>query len=585
MSDTTLQDIKDRINIVEFLGSYITVKKAGGNFKAVCPFHNEKSASLMISPQKQIWHCFGCGEGGDIFGFLMRYENIEFKEALKILATKAGVALPQYRAENKAESDEKEILLKINAFAAEFFHQIMLKEPVAKPAREYLQKRGLKPETIKKWKVGFAPDEFHALEFALAKKKVGKEHLVKAGVSAKNERGQIYDRFRGRITFPIFNYYGEPVGFSARILAGDAKQAKYINSPETAIYHKGKVLFGLNYAKEAIRKQDEAIIVEGQMDCIAAHQAGFTNTVASSGTALTDLQLSALGRLTRNLKFCFDTDQAGVIATRRAVEQYLGKDFTIRIIVFSGAKDPDELIQKNPESWQTAVQNAPLFLDYYLEKSFEQFNPTSVQEKKKIAQELLPLLSRLTDPVEMEHYVNMLASKLETSVSALQAALNRLRKPDLSRTAPQTQHVTLITKPTSPTEKELLGALLLFEDFRQRVLEEAVIEDFESLEIRALLGPWFKRTGPLPPPETPLAKEGIFMVESQQAESPTPEAYRRQLDRSFALLRLNAIKRQQKSITLEIKRAEGAKQPAKVAELTKLFSQLAQLRVAYEKQL
>ncbi len=580
-----MQEIKERINIVEFIGGYIGVKKAGGNFRAVCPFHSEKSPSLMISPQKQIWHCFGCGEGGDIFGFLMRYENIEFKEALKILAQKAGVNLPQYKGLSKTESDEKDLLLKINAFAAEYYHQILLKQIFAKPAREYLEGRGLTLETIKKWKIGFAPDGFHSLEQALAKKGVDKNHLIKAGVSAKNENGQIYDRFRGRITFPVFNYYGEAVGFSARILAVNAKAAKYINSPETEIYHKGKVLFGLNFAKEAIRKNDEAIIVEGQMDCITAHQAGFANTVASSGTALTDIQLAQLGRLTRNLKFCFDADQAGILATRRAVEQYLGKDFTIRIIVFAGAKDPDELIQTNPSAWEAAVKDASLFLDFYVEKAFQGYNPASVQNKKQIAENLLPLLSRLADPLELEHYVSKISSLMEISPAALTAAIEKSKQAKKVNTQSGVKQVALTVRPVSALEKELLGAVLNFEDFAKRVKAEAGAEDFESLEIRQLLEPWFKGGGSLPSADDPLAKEGVFMVESQLAESPSPEAYQRQLDRSFALLRLNAIKRQQKSLAHEIKRAEGNKNSAQVGELTKLFLQLAQTRMTYEKQL
>lgn len=326
MNDPILQDIKDRLNIADIIAGYIQLKKAGVNFKAPCPFHNEKTPSLIVSPQKQIWHCFGCGEGGDVFSFVKKIENLEFKDTLKLLAEKAGVKLPSFRPENKQLQDEKELLLRINNFASRFYHQALVKESLGKVALEYLQKRGLSYETIKKWQIGFAPDEFHILEKALLAKKVSPEHMVKAGVCAKNERGQIYDRFRGRITFPIFNYLGEVVGFSARILVDDAKSAKYINSPETSIYSKSQILFGLNFGKEMARKKDEVVVVEGQMDCIAAHQAGFFNTVASSGTALTLGQLNLIGRLTKNLKFCFDSDQAGQNASRKAGELALANN-------------------------------------------------------------------------------------------------------------------------------------------------------------------------------------------------------------------------------------------------------------------
>jgi DNA primase len=288
MNNPILQEVKDRLNIADIIAGYIPIKKAGVNFKALCPFHHEKTPSLQISPQKQIWHCFGCGEGGDAFGFVMKYENIDFKEALKLLADKAGVKLPEYRPADPKEQSERELLLRINDFAARFYHEILIKNQLGAAALEYLKNRGLTEGTINQWQIGFAPEDFHVLERALAQKKVSAQDLVLAGVSAKNERGQIYDRFRGRITFPIFDYFGNAVGFSARILIDDGKSAKYVNSPETSVYSKSKILFGLNFAKETIRKQDEAVVVEGQMDCISLHQGGFKNVVASSGTALTE---------------------------------------------------------------------------------------------------------------------------------------------------------------------------------------------------------------------------------------------------------------------------------------------------------
>jgi DNA primase len=258
MADQAIQQIRDRLDIVDVLGGYIQVKRAGTNFKASCPFHHEKSPSLVISQPKQIWHCFGCGEGGDIFGFVMRYEKLEFKEALKLLAQKAGVELAAYKQNPQAHA-EKELAIRINMFAAKFYHQI-LKTPSGKEAAEYLAKRKLTPSTITEWQIGYSPNDFGALRDALIAKKVSVDSLVKAWVAGKNERGNIYDRFRDRITFPIQNFAGDIVGFSARQLHDSEQGGKYINSPETIIYHKSEVLFGLFQAKSAIRDADAVVV-------------------------------------------------------------------------------------------------------------------------------------------------------------------------------------------------------------------------------------------------------------------------------------------------------------------------------------
>ncbi|MEK7161826.1 MAG: DNA primase, partial [Patescibacteria group bacterium] len=368
MPDTILQEIKDRLDIVDVISGYIPVRKAGMNFKAPCPFHNEKTPSLIISPQKQIWHCFGCGEGGDVFGFVIKYENLDFKDALKLLAGKAGVTLPQYQPQDKGAVDEKELLLRINNFAARYYHEVLTTSSAGRPALGYLKARGLTDGTIKQWQIGYAPEEFHFLEQALVKKKVALNDLVKAGVSAKNERGQIYDRFRGRVTFPICNYFGDVVGFTARILHEDGKSAKYINSPETAIYNKSKTLFGLNFAKEVIRKKDEMVIVEGQMDCISLHQAGFNNVIASSGTAYNEsaVDFTSARRLSKNVKLCFDSDLAGQMALKKTGEMLLRQGFRVKVVTLIAAKDPDELVRKSPWLWDKAVSAAVWFLDYYI---------------------------------------------------------------------------------------------------------------------------------------------------------------------------------------------------------------------------
>lgn len=576
MADQVLQDIKDRLNVNEVISGYIPIKKSGTNFKAVCPFHNEKSPSLMISPQKQIWHCFGCGEGGDVFGFVMRYENLDFKEALKLLADRAGVKLPQYQKADPREREEKEILLRINNFAARFYHEILINDKRGLAALEYLKNRSLTPATIKQWQIGFAPEDFHVLEQALATKKVSPEQLVKAGVSAKNERGQIYDRFRGRITFPIFDFFGEVVGFSARVLKDDANSAKYVNSPETVLYSKSKVLFGLNFAKNSIRKSDEAVIVEGQMDCIAAHQAGFDNVVASSGTALTLEQLALLGRLTKNLKFCFDADSAGQEAGRRAGELALRRGFRLKLIVLKNVKDPDELIKKSPGLWEKAVKEAVWFLDYHINLALTQAPEDPVAQMHYLTRQVMPLVGFIEDPLEQDHYVRQLTEKFRISERVVRQQIKPQTVTAVAQMPAQAK------APTFGLEKEVFGGMLMYTEYKSQVLKQAVLEDFESPEIRFLLEPLFSDSQSLDSHST-VAKEALFMVESQLDElQGNSVAHNRELLKSFGQLKLNSIKRQQQKLNIEIQKAEGAKSSEQLGQLKNKAAQLAAQRMQFE---
>lgn len=598
MNDPILQEIKDRLNITDVIGGYIQLKKAGANFKAPCPFHSEKTASFMVSPQKQIWHCFGCGEGGDIFGFVKKFENLEFREVIKLLAEKAGVKLPQYRPPDPKVQSEKELLLRINNFAARFYHQILIKEEAGKEALEYLKNRGLNSKTIEQWQIGFAPENFHALEQALAKKQVSTQDLVKAGVSVKNEKGQIYDRFRGRITFPIFNYTGEVVGFSARILkngqearpstsSGQAfnPPAKYINSPETLIYSKGQILFGLNFAKEAVRKKDEAVIVEGQMDCISAHQAGFANTVATSGTALTAQQFTALGRQTKNLKFCFDSDSAGQNASRRAGELALKQGFRLKIIKLEKAKDPDELIKKSPGLWEKAVGEAEWFLDQQMALAQSKFENDPVAQKHYLSQEVVPLLGSIQDPLEQDHYVHQLVEKFNISERVVREEIKRYQSAKPGESANTTSAKPSSALKANVLEKEILGGMLVYEDFFADKQAQLEAEEFEDYEIKLLIKELLKNPKILTAVKSgTLAKEAIFMVESQLDDlEGNEQAFKRQLSKTFALFKINAIKNKQQRLTFEIKRVEATGDKNKLGELNKEFAELSKLRMEFEK--
>jgi DNA primase len=591
MTDQVLQDIKDRLDIVEVIGSYIPLKKSGTNFKAVCPFHNESTASLMVSPQKQIWHCFGCGEGGDVFGFVMRYENIEFREALKMMAERAGIELPAFQRPANAPPDISGELIRVNNFAAKFYHQV-LRSPAGDAALKYLHDRGLTEATLDQWQIGFAPDDFHALERALAQKQVKPELMVQAGVSVKNDNGQVYDRFRNRITFPIFNYFGEVAGFTARILSSDDKQqAKYVNSPETDIYNKSRILFGLNFAKESIRKKDEVVVVEGQLDVIQAHQAGFTNVVASSGTALTEQQLVMLGRLTKNLKFCFDADTAGSNATRRAGELALQQGFRLKIINLKNVKDPDDLIRQSPGLWQKAVHEAVWFIDFYLERASTGFEAGSVEQKHYLSEEVLPLLRFIADPLEQDHYIHSLSTDFMVSESVIR---EQLKKTSPFPAAARAVSLPPPAPPGTPgavaavLEKQVVGGLLSVPDFLAFVREQGLDDDeisnpnLRQLARTALEGTLVESAVN----QDTLAKEAVFMVESELDNLNNNElAFLRELKKSLFMLKLNDIKRRQQELTVEIKKAEDQKNPSKIEELNKKFAHLATLRVQVETQL
>jgi DNA primase len=581
MPDQILQDIKDRLNVADIIAGYIPIKKAGVNFKAVCPFHNEKTASLVISPQKQIWHCFGCGEGGDIFGFVIKYENLEFRDALKLLADKAGVKLPEYRPHDENEVNEQEQLYRINDFAARYYHEILLKDKRGSQALDYLKNRGLTDGTIKQWQIGFAPDDFHALERALVAKKVSLSDALKAGVISKNERDQMYDRFRGRVTFPIFNYFGRIVGFTARILNDDGKSAKYINSPETAIYNKSGVLFGLNFAKEQIRKKDEIIIVEGQMDCISLHQAGFKNAVASSGTAYNQsaVALTNARRLTKNIKLCFDSDEAGQMALRKAGEMLLKAGFLIKVIAIKSAKDPDELVRKSPGLWEKAATEAVWFLDYYINLAQTNSSEDAVTQIHYLSDQVLPLLNYVQDPLEMDHYIHQITTKFPINEQTVRNKLKTSKVDNITKN--KLQNTKEKNLPSLLLEKEVLGGLLTDKNFLTEVRSQLGPEDFEYPDIQKAVIAVLDDSSI--EDQSPLAKEAQFMVESQLEELDGNQTLLlRELLKAFALLKMNAIKKLQQHLQTEIKMAEIAKNKIKTLELSQKFAQLSAQRMKIE---
>ena len=492
MFDSSVDEIKSRLSITEVLADYMQLKKAGTNFKAVCPFHSEKTPSFMVSPSKQIWHCFGCGLGGDIFEFVKLIENVEFGEALKILANRAGVELKKPTLEQVKTTQKKDVLYDINQKASEYFEK-QLWEGSGREALTYLKNRGLTDQTIKNWQLGWAPEEFHFLENALAKE-YSKEDILLAGLIIKKDPpvgGQTtyFDRFHGRIMFPIVNLHGSVVGFTGRLLHDQPNTGKYVNSPETPIYNKGREIYGLFQAKNTVRKENRLILMEGNMDVISSHQAGFTQAVASSGTALGLEQLNILKRFSENLIFAFDTDTAGAIATRRALELALNSGFDVKIVELEMAKDPDELIKKGIGLWKKAVEGAVNFVEFFFKQVFSKFDPKSVDGKREIVKELAPLIFWINEPVIKAHFVRQLCRGIDVAENTIWDIINKINQPKPSRPK---ETAVLKKSRKEILEDQLLGLGLYLNKFD--FLSEFDLSDFSGLN-RELVEVFLKQPG------------------------------------------------------------------------------------------
>ncbi|MFH0804690.1 MAG: DNA primase [Patescibacteria group bacterium] len=436
MPTDNVEEIKGKLDIVELVQEYVQIKPAGSNnFKGLCPFHHEKTPSFTVSRDKQIWHCFGCGEGGDAFSFVMKMEGTEFPDALRLLAEKTGVKL-QYQ--DPAVTSQRQRLQEVCVAAADFYYQVLAKHPKAQAVREYLQHRLISDETAETWQIGFAPDAWDTLGQYLQQRKFSPEDIFLAGLTLKKERGVGYvDRFRNRLMFPIADGHGNVVGFGGRWLGAESeKAAKYINTPQTTIYDKSRILYGLDKAKMEIKREKQAVVVEGYMDCITSHQAGVANVVASSGTALTPDHVRLLKRLTNTVAFAFDQDLAGDTASRRGIEVAWQEELNTKVIRIHGAKDPDELIKQDVKLWRQAIAGAQAVMDYYFESVLSTSNLSKVEDKKSAAKTLLPVIAKLVDPIEQTHYIQKLARLLGVEERVLRDKLARLSVRGARRVAP-----------------------------------------------------------------------------------------------------------------------------------------------------
>lgn len=448
--------IKQKIDLVQLISEYVPLKKMGRNFKACCPFHSEKTPSFIVSPERQIWHCFGCNLGGDCFKFLMQRENIEFVEALRLLAQKANVTLTTRVDTGAGKTKEK--IYQINHLASEYYHYLLMHHKAGRKALDYILGRGIKEKSVVTFKIGYAPASWDSLLKFLLTKGYKKEEIEEAGLAIKNERGtDFYDRFRDRLIFTLKDHRNNVVGFAGRVLNSDAKEAKYINTPETPVYIKGNVLYGFDVTREAIKKVDKAIVVEGEIDLISSWQEGEDNIVAIKGSAFTENQVQLLSRYTQNILLALDADLAGDLAARRGISIAEKAGLNIKVIITPSAKDPADCIRSNPAEWKKAIKEAATIYDFYITGALKKYDVNTAEGKKQISLDVLPFLAHIDNLVMQAHYIKQLAKILEVSEELLYTQMKKLAKEELGP--------KIMTKEETPglkmTRREILEGYLL----------------------------------------------------------------------------------------------------------------------------
>lgn len=483
---TPVEQIKNNLDIVDVISGYIALKQIGGNFKANCPFHNEKTPSFMVSREKQIWHCFGCDKGGDVIKFVQEYEGVDFVGALKILAPRANVTLDNIRFETREDYSR---LYELNNLAVEFYQQkLRTNSEVSQKVLNYLHDRQVSDDSIKKWQLGLSSESWDELYLYLKNKNYKDDEIFQAGLSIKKKDGSGYlDRFRKRLMFPILDYMGRPVAFTSRTLqniayADEDIGGKYVNSPQTVIYDKSKILYGWSLAKEAIRRLQYLIVVEGNLDVIMAHQAGTQNAVAVSGTALTIDHLKNIKRYTQNLILAFDGDSAGSRAAFKSIALAWGEDMTVKILVLPKDADPADIVKADPKSWLETVKKSVVAMDYYFQRIIAGVDPTRADHKKIAVQKLLPIIKYLKTQIEQVHYLQLLSQKLQIPMEILQS--------DFGKTTAfleQKQAVAIKSAEQKKDRASLLSEkLLALAFYKKDYLEQLIAE----IDLEMIAGDW-----------------------------------------------------------------------------------------------
>lgn len=593
-----VDEIKQKLDIVDVVQEYLRLQKAGTNYKALCPFHREKTPSFTVSQEKQIYHCFGCGEGGDIFSFVQKMEGVEFPEALRILAKRAGVKLVPRDPELH---NQRTKLMDINKWAASYYHKVLLDAKSAKIARDYLVEREVSEEIIEGFKLGFAPEDWERLNDFLKKKDFKEEDIFQAGLTIKSEKGTgQYDRFRKRLMFPINDIHGNITGFTGRILESTDGAAKYVNTPQTLIYNKSSILYGLDKAKQSVKSEKLAVIVEGNMDVLASHQAGVLNVVASSGTSLTEGQINLIKRYTPNIAIAFDADLAGEGAAKRGIELAMQSGLNVRVITLSYGKDPDECIKKDVQLWKDAIANNQSIMDYYFDTTFDKLDINKVEDKKEAAKILLPIINKIADTIEQTHYLQDLASKLKVEEKILREKLEGLKPKTRKGEEKKVETKTTSVKDRGLTSsEELLGIALKYYENLDYVIDNCQVEflvDRDLQNLYKILIVYYTEKHRFDPSEfrNILKKQNDELIKNMDVLELLAEnlysdfgedMFKEEIDNIIRFLNKNQITSQLKQIerTLkEIEKSDSSEDRDKEKKLLEEFDQLSRQLVQLE---
>ena len=484
--------IRDATDIVDLVSEHVQLTRRGRNFLGLCPFHEEKTPSFSVNPDRQFYHCFGCGAGGDVFKFVQEIDRVTFVEAVKFLAERAGIALPERSGPSRKEAEAADELYRANDLAQKYFHHLLLNDAVGANARTYLQTRGLTDETITRFGLGYAPPEWDALLKVAGRRGLSPQILERAGLALQSSRSNNhYDRFRDRVTFPIANLSDRTIAFGARALQPD-QEPKYLNSPETAIYHKGRVLYGLSISRDAIRRQDAVLVVEGYMDLISLAQAGIQHVVATSGTALTEDHGRLLARFARQVMLLFDGDAAGSTATMRALEVLLGTGTDARVVSLPTEHDPDTFVQAHgSDALLKRAENAQSILDFYLEQLAQQHDLSSIAGKARAVERLKPLLAKPRDAIRRDLLLREVAERLSVDEQSLRHDLKALavsgQKVALGSPSLRPLSASPTATPEPPRhELEFVGLLLNFPQFIPQTVREFAPDSLTDARTQAL---------------------------------------------------------------------------------------------------
>jgi len=586
MISSPVDEIKNRLDIIEVIGSYIKLQKTGINYRAICPFHSEKKPSFFVSPTRQIWHCFGCGKGGDIFGFVKEIEGVEFGDALRILAQKAGVELKRKTPEYVQWKSEREDLYEICELATKFFEKQLEESKTGKEAKKYLIGRGITEESIRKWRIGYAPDVWQGLSDFLTSRGYTEEQIKKAGLGLSSEKGSFYDRFRGRIIFPVFDLNSQVVGFGGRVFKDkDNKEiAKYVNTPQTMLYDKGRILYGLDRAKVEIRRKDFCILVEGYVDLIMVSQAGFQNVVATSGTALTPFQLKILKRYSENLFTAFDMDVAGDAATKRGIDLAQLQGFNVKVVTLPEDMDPADAVLKDPKIWEKAVAEAKSIMDFYFDSAFAKFDKGSADGKKEISKVLLPVIKRIPNKIVQAHWIGELAKRLKVKEENIEEELKKAKVEEYPEAFGLEPEEVSNLPPKSRREllEERLVTLILKAPQNMEIIKEEELNRL-SPQIKEILLK-LKKNKKIESdffnyPNAVKSGEEINLFDYLALKAEVEEIEEKEISPEIQCclkeILVIEIKDKLDQISQEIKTAEEEKNWKRVEELTKEFNELA----------